>query len=183
MVSIDDVEEIIDTDIVGGQIVERLLYVDPASQEKITKQEDITFYKKQRRVALHGCGVINPEDIDEAIGMGAFQGLKKALSMTQQEVIDEVLAGRYQADRALYPDIHCLLGTVRGTVPHTSPGRHAGAHVSRLGVHNHHRLSCRRDNGCGKALLERDNDKGHHHDVRYILLPTLSPLPMPNDLK
>ena len=92
MVSIDDVEEIIDTDIVGGQIVERLLYVDPASQEKITKQEDITFYKKQRRVALHGCGVINPEDIDEAIGMGAFQGLKKALSMTQQEVIDEVLA-------------------------------------------------------------------------------------------
>ena len=92
MVSIDDVEEIIDTDIVGGQIVERLLYVDPASQEKITKQDDITFYKKQRRVALHGCGVINPEDIDEAIGMGAFQGLKKALSMTQQEVIDEVLA-------------------------------------------------------------------------------------------
>ena len=78
--------------------------------------------------------------------------------------------GRYQTDRALYPDIHCLLGTVRGTVPHTSPGRHAGAHVSRLGVHNHHRLSCRRDNGCGKALLERDNDKGHHHDVRYILL-------------
>jgi len=92
MVSIDDVEEIIDTDIVGGQIVERLLYVDPASKEKITKQDDITFYKKQRRVALHGCGVINPEDIDEAIGMGAFQGLKKALSMTQQEVIDEVLA-------------------------------------------------------------------------------------------
>ena len=92
MVSIDDVEEIIDTDIVGGQIVERLLYVDPASKEKITKQDDITFYKKQRRVALHGCGVINPEDIYEAIGMGAFQGLKKALSMTQQEVIDEVLA-------------------------------------------------------------------------------------------
>jgi NADH:ubiquinone oxidoreductase subunit F (NADH-binding)/(2Fe-2S) ferredoxin/ferredoxin len=92
MVSLDDVEEIIDTDIVGGQIVERLLYVDPASQNKVTKQEDINFYKKQRRVALHGCGVINPEDIDEAVGMGAFQGLKKALSMTQQEVIDEVLA-------------------------------------------------------------------------------------------
>ena len=92
MVSLDDVEEIIDTDIVGGQIVERLLYVDPASQNKVTKQEDINFYKKQRRVALHGCGVINPENIDEALGMGAFQGLKKALSMTQQEVIDEVLA-------------------------------------------------------------------------------------------
>jgi len=92
MVSLDDVEEIVDTDIAGGQIVERLLYVDPATQEKKTKQEDINFYKKQRRVALHGCGVINPEDINEALGMGAFQGLKKALSMTQQEVIDEVLA-------------------------------------------------------------------------------------------
>ena len=92
MVSIDDVEEIVDTDIAGGQIVERLLYVDPSSGEKKTKQEDINFYKKQRRVALHGCGVINPEDINEALGMGAFQGLKKALSMTQQEVLDEVLA-------------------------------------------------------------------------------------------
>ncbi len=92
MVSIDDVEEIVDTDIAGGQIVERLLYVDPNSQAKVTKQDDINFYKKQRRVALHGCGVINPEDINEALGMGAFQGLKKALSMTQQEVIDEVLA-------------------------------------------------------------------------------------------
>ena len=92
MVSIDDVEEIVDKDIAGGEIVERLLYVDPASGEKKTKQEDINFYKKQRRVALHGCGVINPEDIKEAIGMGAFQGIKKALSMTQQEVLDEVLA-------------------------------------------------------------------------------------------
>ncbi len=91
MVSIDDVEEIIDTDIVGGNIVERLLYVDPATGEKVTKQDDINFYKKQRRVALHGCGVINPEDINEAIGMGAFQGLKKALSMTPEEVVDEVL--------------------------------------------------------------------------------------------
>jgi len=69
MVSIDDVEEIIDQDIAGGQIVERLLYVDPSSKNKVTKQDDINFYKKQRRVALHGCGVIDPENIDEAIGM------------------------------------------------------------------------------------------------------------------
>ena len=91
MVSIDDVEEIIEKDIVGGEIVERLLYIDPATQEKKVKQEDINFYKKQRRVALHGCGVINPEDINEALGMGAFVGLKKALSMTPEEVVDEVL--------------------------------------------------------------------------------------------
>ncbi|MCF0107137.1 MAG: NADH-quinone oxidoreductase subunit NuoF [Holdemanella sp.] len=92
LVQIEDVEEIVNTDLIGGQIVERLLYVDPATQEKVVKQDDITFYKKQKRIALHGCGVINPEDINEAVGYGAFQGLKKALSMSPKEVIDEVLA-------------------------------------------------------------------------------------------
>ena len=92
LVKIEDVEEIIEKDIIGGEVVERLLYVDPATKAKVAKQEDINFYKKQCRVALHGCGVINPEDINEAMGLGAFQGLKKALSMTQQEVINEVLA-------------------------------------------------------------------------------------------
>jgi len=92
LVKIEDVEEIVEKDIMNGEIVERLLYVDPSTGEKVTKQDDINFYKKQRRVALYGCGVINPEDINEALGMGAFQGLKRALSMTQQEVIDEVLA-------------------------------------------------------------------------------------------
>ena len=92
LVKIEDVEEIVNADLIGGEVVERLLYVDPATQEKVQKQEDITFYKKQRRIALHGCGVINPEDINEAVGYGAFQGIKKALTMTPQEVIDEVLA-------------------------------------------------------------------------------------------
>ena len=91
MVKIEDVDEIVEKDLIGGEIVDRLLYVDPKTGEKVTKQEDILFYKKQRRVALNGCGVINPEDINEAIGMGAFQGIKRALTMTQQEVVDEVL--------------------------------------------------------------------------------------------
>ena len=92
LVKVEDVEEIFNTDILGGQVVERLLYVEPLTGEKVAKQDDINFYKKQRRVALHGCGVINPEEITEAIGDGAFQGLKKALTMEPQEVINEVLA-------------------------------------------------------------------------------------------
>ena len=92
LVTLDDVDEIFEKDIMGGEIIERLLYVEPNSGEKVAKQEDINFYKKQKRVALHGGGVINPEDINEAMGYGAFQGLKKALSMKPQEVIDEVLA-------------------------------------------------------------------------------------------
>jgi len=91
LVKIEDVEEIVEKDLIGGEVVERLLYVDPATQEKVQKQEDINFYKKQKRIALHGCGTIDPENIDEAMGYGAFEGLKRALSMTPKEVIDEVL--------------------------------------------------------------------------------------------
>ncbi|MBQ4036704.1 MAG: NADH-quinone oxidoreductase subunit NuoF [Clostridia bacterium] len=91
LVTIDDVDEIVEKDLIGGEVVERLLYVDPATQEKVTKQEDITFYKKQVRVALHGCGAINPEDINEALGDGAFKGLAKALKMDRADVIKEVL--------------------------------------------------------------------------------------------
>ena len=92
LVKVEDVEEIFNTDILGGQIVERLLYIEPNSGEKVAKQDDINFYKKQKRVALHGGGVIDPEDINEAMGYGAFQGLKRALSMDRKAVIDEVLA-------------------------------------------------------------------------------------------
>ena len=50
MVTLDDVEEIIDSDIGRGEVVERLLYVDPVSGEKVSKQDEINFYKKQRRI-------------------------------------------------------------------------------------------------------------------------------------
>ena len=90
-VKVEDVEEIVNTDLINHQIVERLLYVDPMTKEKIQKQDEINFYKKQKRVALHGCGLINPENLDEALGYGAYKGLQSALHMTQQEVVDEVL--------------------------------------------------------------------------------------------
>ena len=91
LVKIEDVEEIIEKDIIGGEVVERLLYVDPSTKEKVVKQDDINFYKKQKRIALHGCGVINPEDVNEALGAGAFAGLAKALKMDRADVIKEVL--------------------------------------------------------------------------------------------
>ena len=91
LVKIEDVDEIVESDLKNSTVVERLLYVDPVTKEKVAKQDDINFYKKQRRIALHGCGVINPEDINEALGYGGYEGLRRALSMTQQEVVDEVL--------------------------------------------------------------------------------------------
>ena len=91
-VTVADVKEIMDQDIVGNNIVERLLYIDPNTGNKCKRQEDIPFYQKQMRIALHGCGVINPEDIDEALGYDAYKGLVKALHMSRQEVVNEVLA-------------------------------------------------------------------------------------------
>ena len=121
LVKLEDVEEIVDTDLIGGEVVERLLFVDPATKEKIAKQDEINFYKKQRRVALHGCGEINPENIDEALGFGAFRGLESALSMPQPAVIDEVLAaGRREKRLFLRP---------RGI----SRGREPSAHRNQAG--------------------------------------------------
>ena len=91
LVQLGDVEEIVEKDLIGGEVVERLLYVDPVTKEKIAKQDDINFYKKQVRIALHGCGSINPEDINEALGAGAFQGLARALKMDRADVINEIL--------------------------------------------------------------------------------------------
>ncbi len=91
LVKLEDVEEIVEKDLIGGEVVERLLFVDPATKEKVARQDDINFYKKQRRIALHGCGVINPESIDEALGYGAYSGLRRALSMDRTDVIKEVL--------------------------------------------------------------------------------------------
>ena len=91
LVTVADVAEIVEKDLIGGEIIDRLLYVDPKTAEKITKQEDINFYKKQVRVSLYGCGSINPEDIKESLGAGAFKGLARALKMSREDVIKEVL--------------------------------------------------------------------------------------------
>lgn len=91
-IKVSDAKRIVEEDLINGKVIEDLLYVDPNTNKKCIKQEDIPFYQKQLRIALHGCGVINPEDLNEAFGFDAFKGLLKALSMKPQDVIDEVLS-------------------------------------------------------------------------------------------
>ena len=91
MVTIDDCEEIIDSHIVKGEIVERLLCKDIDTKKAIEKLDDQPFYKKQVRIALKNCGVINPEDIEEYIAFDGFKALEKVLTkMKPEEVIDEL---------------------------------------------------------------------------------------------
>lgn len=85
-----DVEEIFYA-LKKNEVVERLLYVDPATNKSVQKSEDINFYAKQTRTALANCGHIDPESIDEAIAVGAYSALSKVIEENDQEaVIKEV---------------------------------------------------------------------------------------------
>jgi len=91
-VKVSDCDEIFNKDVLGGEIVDRLLFIDPLSKERVKKQSEINFYRLQKRdIALRGNDLINPENIEEALGDGSFLALNKALHMTRQEVIDEIL--------------------------------------------------------------------------------------------
>lgn len=88
-VSIDDVSEIVSEHLVKGRIVKRIVYDETIKEGEILSLNETGFYKKQKRVALRNCGVINPEMIDEYIGTDGYQALAKVLTeMKPQEVID-----------------------------------------------------------------------------------------------
>ena len=88
MVTPEDCEEIIQTHIVEGKRVERLLCKD-IDGKIVNSLDELNFYKKQKRIALKNCGVINPEDIDEYIAFNGYEALERVLrEYTQDEVID-----------------------------------------------------------------------------------------------
>ena len=86
----EDCEEIIQTHIIEGNRVERLLCKD-IDGSLVNSLDELNFYKKQKRIALKNCGVINPEDIDEYIAFDGYKALEKVLlHMTSEQVIEEV---------------------------------------------------------------------------------------------
>ena len=93
-ITVEDVPEIIEEHIIKGRLVDRLLYHEKALGNKVVKSlSDTNFYKKQTRVALRNCGVINPEVIDEYIARDGYQALIKCLTeLDPQQVIDIVKA-------------------------------------------------------------------------------------------
>ena len=85
----DDVKEIVDEHLLKGRIVKRLLYTETVEEDTVKSLNETDFYKKQMRVALRNCGVINPEDINEYIAYDGYQALGKVLTeMTPDDVID-----------------------------------------------------------------------------------------------
>ncbi len=96
MVKKEDIPEIVEEHLLKGRIVERLVYSDTGAEKvenpTTVSLNDTAFYKKQKRIALRNCGVINPEDIDEYIARDGYFALEKVLTkMTPDDVIKEVL--------------------------------------------------------------------------------------------
>ena len=98
-VKVDDVPEIVEEHLLKGRMVKRLLYEETVHKDDIKPLNETNFYKKQHRVALRNCGVIDPENIEEYIAMDGYQALAKCLTeLTPDEVIqivkDSGLRGR-----------------------------------------------------------------------------------------
>ena len=92
MVKVDDIPEIVSEHLLKGRIVERLLYTETVTENGVKALNDTNFYKKQHRVALRNCGVINPENIEEYIAVDGYQALGKVLTeMTPEQVIQTIL--------------------------------------------------------------------------------------------
>ena len=92
MVKEEDIPEIVSEHLLKGRIVTRLLYKETVTDNGIKSLNETNFYKKQHRVALRNCGVINPENIDEYIGTDGYQALGKVVTeMTPEQVIQTIL--------------------------------------------------------------------------------------------
>jgi len=86
-----DIEEIVESHLIGNNIVEHLLYKDPISGRRIRNMDDIQFYKEQMPVLRKNCGRINPEDINDYFFVEGYSSLKKALrDMNPEEIISEI---------------------------------------------------------------------------------------------
>lgn len=87
-VSPKDAKTIVEEHVIKGRIVERLLFNEPNEKQKIEFQENMSFYKKQLRIALRNCGLIDPENIEEYIALDGYEALGKVLTeMSPEEVI------------------------------------------------------------------------------------------------
>jgi len=90
-IKVENVAEIVEEHILKGRVVEKLLYQETVQEDSIASLNDTGFYKKQLRISLRNCGVIDPENIDEYIAFDGYEALAKCLTkLSPQEVIDEI---------------------------------------------------------------------------------------------
>ena len=149
-VTISDVTEIVESDLIGNVPVERLVFHEIVGDGHATASlEDMSFYKYQHRVALCNCGVINPEDVCEYIARDGYQALAKVLTkMTPDEVINEILESG-------------LRGRGGGGFPTGLKWKFACANRGNVKKY----VACNADEGDPGAFMDRSILEGDPHSV------------------
>jgi NADP-reducing hydrogenase subunit HndC len=90
-VQVSDVPEIVEEHLLKGRMVQRLLYDETVKSDEVKSLKETDFYKKQHRVALRNCGVIDPENIDEYIAYDGYQALAKCLTELKPEDVIQIV--------------------------------------------------------------------------------------------
>ena len=148
-VRVSDVDEIVETTVKNGEVVERLLYVDRQNKNrKCHGHKDIPFYKQQHRVTLHACGIFEPEDIYEYIANNGYEAARRAWTeMTPGTVCDEI-------------DVSGLRGRGGGGFPTGKKWKFALQEKSPVKY-----VICNADEGDPGAFMDRSVMEGNPHCV------------------
>lgn len=92
-VQADDARDIVQDHLIEGKLVDRLLFIEQSEEKKVKSSDDMSFYKQQMRIALHNCGYINPEKVEDYLANDGYLMLGKCLTeLKPEEVIEEVKA-------------------------------------------------------------------------------------------
>ena len=145
----EDASEIVQSHLINHKVVERLLFEEPTlDHKKVEKHNDMSFYKKQSRVALRYCGHINPENIFEYIGCNGYIALGKCISeLSPIEVVEEIKAsGLSGRGGAGFPT-----GIKLESASQTPPGQKY--------------VVCNADEGDPGAFMDRSILEGNPHSV------------------
>jgi NADH-quinone oxidoreductase subunit F len=147
-VSPNDTEEIIREHILKGNPIDRLLFEEPSIKQKVPRHHDMSFYKKQSRIALRNCGHINPEDINEYIASEGYVALGRCLSsLSEDDVINEI-----------------KLSSLRGR---GGAGFPTGVkwEAAKMSENNQKYVICNADEGDPGAFMDRSILEGDPHSV------------------
>ena len=149
MVKPEDVEEIVSEHLLKGRVVTRLLYDETVQDDTVKSLNETNFYKKQMRIALRNCGVIDPENIDEYIALDGYKALGKVLTeMKPEEVIDVIKASG-------------LRGRGGGGIPTGIKWMLAAKSPNVIGKY----VCCNADEGDPGAFMDRSVLEGDPHAV------------------
>jgi NADH:ubiquinone oxidoreductase subunit F (NADH-binding)/(2Fe-2S) ferredoxin/NAD-dependent dihydropyrimidine dehydrogenase PreA subunit len=142
-----DAVDIVNDDLKNGGKVERLLFLDPNTKQRVISIRDMLFFKPQSRIVMRNCGFVNPERIDDYLELGGYEGIRKALGMTPEDVIKEVkLSGLRGRGGGGFPT------GVKWEICRNSPGK------------NKH-LICNADEGDPGAFMDRAVLEGDPHSI------------------